>query len=324
MEPELIDAIGDYLLTHVERHGHARTAEAFSVSRHTLWRFLERGQPGRTLPGAVMAKAGDTPEAIAAATRALADETTLAPSQRPVSTWLMARGLQRALRALCETPFATVDELSRIRRVPASTLRARLARLRERGLADARPHRLKMLSARPQQRYFPTAAGVAALGEATADDVPRLYPVSRQWFRLLGERLDSVACVYALTALIADVDPEQDRVRVDHYRHGPYDALVTLSGGRSLGVLRQGPMLTSASLRYRIRTIERLGGRERPRHAGRDRLRTGRAPRPARAGGARWPSPQRRGDAGRGARRGRPGARLATGTLRSRGHGDDG
>ena len=54
-------------------------------------------------------------------------------------------------------------------------------------------------------------------------------------------------------------------MRVDHYRQGPYDALVTLSGERSIGLLRQGPLLTSASLRYRFRTIERLGAGERPR-----------------------------------------------------------
>ncbi len=58
MEPELVEAIGDYLLAHVARDGHARTADAFSVSRHTLWLFLERGQPGRALPRAVMRKAG--------------------------------------------------------------------------------------------------------------------------------------------------------------------------------------------------------------------------------------------------------------------------
>ncbi|MCY4392674.1 MAG: hypothetical protein OXE43_11580 [Chloroflexi bacterium] len=43
------------LLPHIERHGHARTAEAFGVSRHMLWHFLERGQPGRALPRAVIA-----------------------------------------------------------------------------------------------------------------------------------------------------------------------------------------------------------------------------------------------------------------------------
>lgn len=124
-----------YLNAHVARHGHARTAKAFGVSRHTLWRFLERGQPGRTLPRAVTDRVGDTPGKLAAATRALAGESRLAPSQRPPPLFLR-HGLRRALRALCETPFATVDELSRTRQVPASTLRGRLARLRERGLAD--------------------------------------------------------------------------------------------------------------------------------------------------------------------------------------------
>ena len=264
MEPRLADAIGDYLHAHIERHGRKGTAEAFGVSRHTLWRFLERGQAGRALPRAVADRVGDTPGKLAAATRALAGEATPGPSQRPPPP-LLARHLRETLWALCEAPFASVNELAHFNRVPASTLRGRLAQLHKRGLADSRPHRLQMLGPRPQQRYFPTAAGVAALGEALPEDVPRLYPVSRQWFRLLTERLDAVALVYALTALIADVDPEQDPVRVDHYRHGPYDALVTLSGERSLGVLRQGPMLTPASLRYRIRTIARLGARQRPR-----------------------------------------------------------
>ena len=50
MEPRLADAIGDYLHAHIERHGRTRTAAAFGVSRHTLWRFLERSQAGRALP----------------------------------------------------------------------------------------------------------------------------------------------------------------------------------------------------------------------------------------------------------------------------------
>ena len=53
-------------------------------------------------------------------------------------------------------------------------------------------------------------------------------------------------------------------MRVEHCRRGPYDALVTLSGGRTLGVVRQGPVLSAASLRYRIRTIERLDVQELP------------------------------------------------------------
>ena len=47
------------------------------------------------------------------------------------------------------------------------------------------------------------------------------YPVSKQWFRLLAERLDAVAVLYRVAAMIADADPHKDTVRVDHYRNGP-------------------------------------------------------------------------------------------------------
>ena len=40
--------------------------------------------------------------------------------------------------------------------------------------------------------------------------------------------------------------------------------LLTLSGGRSIGLLRQGPALPTSNLRYRLRSIERLGSSETP------------------------------------------------------------
>ena len=104
----------------------------------------------------------------------------------------------------------------------------------------------------------------AAQGEIDPDSFLRRYPVSRQWFRILTERLDAVAVVYHLTALLADADSSGQSVRVDHYRQGPYDALVTLSQGRTLGIIRQGPMLPSPNLRYRLRTAENLPYREQP------------------------------------------------------------
>ncbi|MDE2933945.1 MAG: replication-relaxation family protein [Chloroflexota bacterium] len=260
MERELYDAIGDYLLAHIERHGHARTAEAFGVSRHTLWRFLERGQPGRALPRAVMAEAGDTPRKLRAATRALEGERRREPLERPRPQRLTP-ALRETLLLACEAPFASVEDLSRMKRLPASSLRERLSKLRRMGLAEAQPHRLAMLSNRPLRRYVPTAAGIEALDR---DDVLYRHPVSRQWLRLLAERLDGVALLYELAAMIAGADPEEDPVRVEHCRSGPYDALITLSGGRTLGVVRQGAMLSSASLRYRLRTLERQDVQELP------------------------------------------------------------
>ncbi len=92
----------------------------------------------------------------------------------------------------------------------------------------------------------------------------RAYPVSKQWFRLLAERLDAVAVLYRVAALVADADPHNGPVRVDHYRQGPYDMLLTLSGGRTIGLIRQGPALPTSRLRYRLRSIERLDSDDRP------------------------------------------------------------
>ena len=261
VERELIDAIGEYLHAHVERHGHGRTAAAFGVSRHTLWRFLERGQPGRALPRAVTCRAGDSPAKLAAAIRALGGDARPAPERRAPR---LTQALHETLLLVCETPFASVEDLSRLKRAPDSTLREQLGKLRGMGLVASHPHRLAMLSGRALQRHVPTAAAVSVLGyDAQArGELLRRHPVSRQWLRLLAERLDGVALLYELAAMIADAD--QDPVRVEHCRRGPYDALITLSGDRMLGVVRQGAALSVASLRYRIRTIERLDLQELP------------------------------------------------------------
>ena len=264
-DPALIDAIGEYLHAHVACHGHVRTAEAFGVSRHTLWRFLERGQPGRALPRAVMSKAGDTPAKLTRARRALARGSRPASLERSRPPRL-TQALHETLLLVCETPFASVEDLSRLKRVPATTLREQLSKLRRLDLVDSRPHRLQMLGGRPLRRYFPTAFAVSVLGyDAQArGKLLRRYPISRQWLRLLTERLDGVSLIYELAAMIADADPEKAPVRVEHCRSGPYDALLTLSGGRTFGVVRQGAMLSAASLRYRVRTIERMDVQELP------------------------------------------------------------
>jgi len=259
-----IESIRTYLRAHAWQHGHQRTAVQFGVSRQTLWRFLERDQVGRALPRAVLATVGGNVDALEAATRALISESS--SGRRPAPAKRLSAGLHAALLYLCETPLTTAGELAQLNRVPVSTLRDRLDKLSERGLVDSRLHRLDALGPRPRRRYFPTPAGIRAL----ADDEPdlqrllRIYPISKQWFKLLAERLDAVAVCYHAAAMIAEADPEQQPVRVDHYRQGPYDALLTLSGGRSIGVLRQGPMLSASNLRFRLRTIERLDWTQSP------------------------------------------------------------
>jgi len=259
----LDDAIRESVRAHQRRHGQGKTAGTLGVSRHTLWRYLEHGHAGRAVPAAVLDSVGRSTQEIESATlEIIIDLEGLRPDPalRP-----LRRGLEDALLLLCAAPLATVDELARFGRVPTSTLRERLDKLAERGLADSVSHHLGVLGSRPQRRYFPTEKGVTAAGAATQGRQHMLmtYPLSRQWFRLLAERLDAVAVLYRVAAMIADADPRQEEVRVDHHRRGPYDLLVTLSGGLTIGIIRQGPMLPTSNLRYRLRSIEHLPSSER-------------------------------------------------------------
>ena len=232
--PDLMRAILGYVRAYASLHGRRKAAEDLVVSRHTLWRFLERGHTGRAVPSAVVNKVGNSVRAIEVATfEIIIDLEGLRPDPALRS---LRQGLEEALLLLCARPLSTVEELSRFGRVPASTLRDRLKKLTGRGLVDSVPHHLSVLGARPQRRYFPTDKGVTAAGAATKgrEHMLRSYPVSKQWFRLLAERLDAVAVLHRVAAMIADADP----VREDHYRNGPYDMLLTLSGGRSIGLIR--------------------------------------------------------------------------------------
>ena len=271
---DLEEAVRSYVRAYAVLHGRPKAAEALGVSRHTLWRFLERGHTGRAVPRAVLERVSGSARALddarerlilqARAGRRLKGSGPVAESTalpRP-----LRQGLEDTLLLLCATPLATAEELSRLGRIPPSTMKERLGKLAKGGLVDSVPHHLSVLGSRPQGRHFPTERGIVAGGmiEHGTERFLSEYPVSRQWLRLLAERLDAVAVLHRVAALVADADPHNDPVRVDHYRNGPYDMLLTLSGGRTLGVVRQGPALPTSNLRYRLRSIERLSSRERP------------------------------------------------------------
>ena len=261
---DLDDAIRSYVWTYVLWHGRQQAAETLGVSRHTLWRFLERSHIGRAIPCAVIDAIGGSAQAIEAATRELAAWLPVRrrePARRP-----LPQALEDALLLVCATPLATMRDLVRFGRVPTSTLHDRLGKLVKAGLVASVTHRLGVLGTHPQRRYFPTRQGIAAGGRVEHGTERFLleYPVSKEWFRLLAERLDAIAVLYRVASMVADADPHKQPVRVDHYRQGPYDMLITLSSGRSVGLIRQGPMLPSSNLRYRLRSLENLPSKQRP------------------------------------------------------------
>ncbi len=257
-EESLAAAIRDYVEAHVSRHGRKRTAEAFGVSRHTLWRFLRKGHAGRSLSHAVLSTVGGTVEALEAATLKLNHRRPRPGRADPLPH--LTEELEDTLLLVCATPLATVTELSCLGRVPTSTLKARLRKLTDLRMVESVSHRLAALGPRPHRRHFPTRKGIIAAAGFThgVKHVLESYPVSRRWFQLLAERLDSVAVLYHTAAMVAAADPRKKPLRVDLYRQGAYDMLITFSKNQAIGVMRQGPSLPTANFRYRLRSMEML------------------------------------------------------------------
>ena len=251
-------AIRDYIDAYVYRHGRKRAAEAFGVSRHTLWRFLRRGQLGRSLPGAVFDAVGDTVESLEEATQKLIQ----GPPSRPFgdTSLYLTEELEDTLLLVCATPLATASELSRLSGIPSSTIKTRLSKLSRQALLNFVSHRPAALGPRPNRRYFPAKKGILAAAYSTngTNHVLTSYPLSRRWFHLLAERLDAVAVLYDTAAMVADADPRKKPIRVDFYRQGPYDMLITLTDRQAIGIIHQGQMLPTANLRYRLRSIRFL------------------------------------------------------------------
>ena len=154
-EDDLDRAIRDYVRTYVRWRGRQKAMERFGVSRHTLWRFLDRDHLGRALPRAVLDSVGDSVEAIDAATWAIgaSEHITANPNRsaryRRAAAPALRQGQEDALLQLCAAPLTTVNELARFNRLPATTLRDRLERLAELGLADSVSHRLGPRSKTP-------------------------------------------------------------------------------------------------------------------------------------------------------------------------------
>ncbi len=112
-------------------------------------------------------------------------------------------------------------------------------RLEDAGLIASVPHGAGLIP--PTRRFHVTATGLRRL--AHAENAPlecllRDLPVSARWRRVLLERLDAVAVIYRLASAISNA---AHPIRFRWYRAMPMDAVVTLPGGGTVGIVRQGP-----------------------------------------------------------------------------------
>ena len=239
---DLYEAIRSYVRTYVLWHGRAKAAgDLRRLPSHPV--AVPATWPTGTVPAQGRHEGlGPHPGGLLKQLPRRSPPAT-APSPGPsTSSPRLPRALEDTLLLLCATPLATVGELALLSRVPGTTLRDRLAKLGEQGLTDSVVHHLSVLGPPLRRRHFPTALGVdaGAKAEHGRQRFLKEYPVSRECLRLLGERLDATAVLYHVAGLLASTDPQKRPVRVDHYRRGPYDAVINLSGGPLGGIAAPG------------------------------------------------------------------------------------
>ena len=151
----------------------------------------------------------------------------LAPSEREL------------ISTLASMPFLDRLEMACITGWSRGAVYEAVARLDDEGLVESVPHAAELIP--PTRRYWLNVNGLRRLAKdenVAVDALLRDHPVSAHWRRILLERLDAVASVYRLTSSIAAL---QGTVGFRWYRAHPLDAGIALPGGRTVGLVRQGP-----------------------------------------------------------------------------------
>ena len=162
-------------------------------------------------------------------------------------------------------PFSDSAELAGILGEPHATVHRALTGLLADGNAGRVSHGTAHLPS--SQRYYLTTKGIrqatGLLDFETPSDFVRAYPLSGEWLALLIRRMDAVAAVYRLAALMSP-GTRSRRSHVEFHRRGRFDATITLHDGRDFGVVRQGLALRRRSLYDRLRAIAEYDYTRRP------------------------------------------------------------
>ena len=149
------------------------------------------------------------------------------------------------LRLLSHMPLLDRMEMAALSGWSGGGVYRAVGRLEDAGLIASVPHGTELIP--PTRRFHLTAAGLRRLAHAenaapesateALDGLLRDLPVSARWRRVLLERLDALAVVYRIAAAISNTAYP---IRFQWYRAMPMDAAVTLPGGGTIAIVRQG------------------------------------------------------------------------------------
>ena len=142
------------------------------------------------------------------------------------------------LRLLAAMPFTDRMDLAAVSGWSRGAVYEAVERLDSGGYCDAVTHATGLQPA--TERFHLTAAGLEGLAAEeglSVEELVRLRPVSDRWRRILMERLDALAPVYRLAAVLSGITYP---IRFRWYRATPLDAAVEFPDGRTVGIVRRG------------------------------------------------------------------------------------
>lgn len=142
------------------------------------------------------------------------------------------------LNSLASLPFIDRLEMAAISGWSRGAVYEALASLEQAGLAASVPHATEITPL--TRRYRSTGDGLRILAGSLGDpvvDLLRTRPASLQWLRIMADRLDALAVIYRLAAVISNLAYP---VRFRLYRGMPLDAALSLPDGRTVGIVRRG------------------------------------------------------------------------------------
>ena len=158
------------------------------------------------------------------------------------------------LSLLSEMPFLDRLEMVYVSDRSRGAVYRAVPRLEDAGLIASVPHGTELIP--PTLRFHVTARGLRTLAreeDADLEDLLRDRPVSARWRRVLLERLDAAAVINRLVSAMSIVARP---VLFRWYRAMPVDAGVFLPGGRTVGIVRQGPTTDRTGFSKRLWRLE--------------------------------------------------------------------
>ena len=154
------------------------------------------------------------------------------------------------LRLLANMPFLDRLGMAQVSGRSRSAVYEAVTAMERAGLLASVPHASELTPS--TRRLCLTADGVNELARrdgVAVEELLRHRPVSRQWRRILVERLDAMAVVYRLISAIAGVSRP---LSVRLYRSLPLDAALALPEGGTLGLVRYGASADATAVAKRL------------------------------------------------------------------------